>query len=146
LNRFTICFLCDKMRFETGKHEDKLGMLTLAIDDQMARELAQLAHQRATSVDRLAAEAIRSFLRAEADQILEREAQAFARMHAELLEKLPGEYVAIQGGELVDHDTDQATLYLRVTEQYPDEIVLIRQVRPEVELTYTIRTPRLVYE
>jgi hypothetical protein len=73
-------------------------MLTLAIDDQTAKELAQLAHQRATSVDRLAAEAIRSFLRAEADQILKREGQAFARMHAELLERFPGEYIAVRGG------------------------------------------------
>jgi hypothetical protein len=127
------------MRFETGKIEDKISMLTLAIDDQTAKELAQLAHQRATSVDMLAAKAIRSFLRTEADQTLEREEQAFARMHAELLERFPGEYVAVREGEVVDHDADQAVLYLRITEQYPDEIVLIRQVRSEVEITYMIR-------
>jgi hypothetical protein len=126
------------MHFETGTLKDKTGMLTLEIDERMARELAQLAHQRATSVGNLAAEAICNFLRAEADQISQREAQTFAKMHAELLDRYPGEYVAVRGGEIVDHDPDQAALYLRVTERYPDELVLIRQVRPEVEMTYTI--------
>jgi hypothetical protein len=121
-------------------------MVTVAIDEQASRQLKLLAERRATSVDSLAAEAIRAFLRAEAEQVLEREAQAFAEMHAELLAKFPGQYVAVHRGQVIDCDPDQATLYLRVTAQYPDEIVLIRQVRPEMEVTYTILSPRLVHE
>lgn len=112
----------------------------------MSRQLQQLAEQRATSVDSLAAEAIRAFLRAEAEQVLEWEAHAFAEMHVELSAKFPGQYVALDRGQVIDHDSDQATLYLRVTSQYPDDIVLIRQVRPEMEMTYTILSPRLVHE
>ena len=76
-------------------------------------------------------------MRTETEQILEREAHAFAEMHAELLAKFPGQYVAVHREQVIDHDSDQATLYLRVTDQYPDEIVLIRQVRPELEMIYT---------
>jgi hypothetical protein len=121
-------------------------MVTVALDEHMSRQLQLLAEQRAISVDSLAAEAIRAFLRAEAEQILKREAQAFAEMHSELLAKFPGQYVALHRGQVIDYDPDQVTLYLRVTAQYPDEIVLIRQVRPELEMTYTILSPRLVHE
>jgi len=121
-------------------------MVAVQIEDATAKQLAQLAVQRATSVENLAEAAIRSFLRAEADQILEREAAAFAALHAELLARFPDKYVAIHREQLVDHDVDQTVLYLRVLTQYPDEIVLIRQVRPTLEMTYTIRSPRLVHE
>ncbi len=45
---------------------------------------------------------------------MQRETQAFIRMHADLLGKYPGDYVAIYQGKLIDHDHDQLALYQRV--------------------------------
>jgi hypothetical protein len=48
----------------------------------------------------------------------------------------------VYGGQVVDYDGEQLALYLRVRQHYPDEIVLIRQVRPEMERIWTMRTPK----
>ena len=66
----------------------------------------------------------------------EREKGAFRRLHAALREEYMGEYVAIYGEEVVDHDADQTALVTRIDEKYPDLFVLIRPVRQEPEIVY----------
>ena len=73
---------------------------------------------------------------------MDREEAAYRRLHPSLLEKYPGQYVAIYGGELVDYDTDQVKLYLRVKSCYPGEFVWVAPVRPEPEEMYVNRSPR----
>ena len=72
----------------------------------------------------------------------EREKRAFSRLHATLLRQYADEYVAIYHGELVDHDVDQAALWARINEQYPNQFVLIRPIRSEPEITYEHRSMR----
>jgi predicted transcriptional regulator len=121
-------------------------MVTLAIKEQTARQLEQIARNHATSVDEIAEQAIRSYIRLEAKQILTREAKAFAAMHKDLVQQHLGHYVAIRHGVLVDFDENQLDLILRVEDRFPDEVVLIRQVNFEPEKVYTIRSPRIVRE
>jgi len=73
---------------------------------------------------------------------MEQERVAFLKMHSELWEKYPHQYVAIFQGEVVDHDQDELALLKRRNEKYPDDIVLIRQVLQEPERTIVIRSPR----
>jgi len=75
---------------------------------------------------------------------MDREEAAYHRLHPSLLEKYPGQYAAIYGGELVDHDKDQVELYLRVKARYSGKFVWIAPVRPEPEETYAVRSPRFV--
>ncbi|MCP5095862.1 MAG: hypothetical protein GY943_09935 [Chloroflexi bacterium] len=75
---------------------------------------------------------------------MEVERAAFLKMHAELWQKYPYQYVAVFQGEVVDHDDDELTLLERRNEKYPDDIVLIRQVLREPERTIVIRSPRLI--
>lgn len=119
-------------------------MTTVAIDEQTARQLQHFAEQSDVSLDDLVEQAIRGYLRVEAERILEREAKAFAAMHANLLQEHMDKYVAIHHGQLVDSDSDQGMLVLRMTERFPDEVILVRQVRTEVEPTFVIRSPRIV--
>ncbi len=72
----------------------------------------------------------------------EREKEAFHQLHAALLDRFAGEYVAIFGGELVDHDVDRAALMARIDEKIPDAFVLIRPVLPEPEIVYEHRSMR----
>ena len=72
----------------------------------------------------------------------EQEKRAFSRLHATLLNQYAGEYAAIYGGKLVDHGVDQAALLARIDEQYPDQFVLIRPLRPEPEIVYEHRSMR----
>ena len=121
-------------------------MVTLAIKEHTIRELEQVARHHATSVDEIAEQAIRTYLRLEAKQILTREVQAFTDMHAELVQQHLGQYVAVRQGKVVDFDESQLDLVLRIEERFPDEIILIRQVTSEPEKIYTIRSPRIVHE
>ncbi len=77
---------------------------------------------------------------------IEQESDAFKRLHPELLKTMPGEFAAIYQGQLVDHDVDQMVLFQRIETAYPGQPVLIRQVRPEVEQTIMVRSPRVVVQ
>jgi hypothetical protein len=118
-------------------------MVHVAVSDQTVKQLEKIASARSSSVEAVAEEAIREYVRAEAERLIELEAAAFRQLHPELLQKYLGEYVAIRQGALIDHDKDQAMLFTRVNKKYPDDIFLIRQVRPEVEETYQMRSPRI---
>ncbi len=50
-----------------------------------------------------------------------------------LVQQYGEKYVAIREGEVVDSDTDEATLAMRVCSAYPDDFVLVRQVASAVE-------------
>lgn len=78
------------------------------------------------------------------EQTVWREERAFQSMHPTLMQQYPGQYVAIQNGQLVDHDTDQVTLYRRCRQAYVEKYVLIAQIQRSVEETYTFRSPRML--
>jgi hypothetical protein len=80
----------------------------------------------------------------EADsQTLDAEQEAwFARPHAER-QQYAGEYVAVQGGKVVDHDPDQRALYLRVRAQFGRHRVLIIKADWDVPPVFTIHGPHL---
>jgi hypothetical protein len=72
-----------------------------------------------------------------------REMAAYQAMHKKLLMQYENQYVAIYGGQVVDHDRDQLALVKRRLKNYPNEIVMITQVRPEPIRTLHFRSPRL---
>lgn len=78
------------------------------------------------------------------DEAINREGAAYRRLHPELKQKYLGQYVAVHGGKLVDHDSNQVDLYLRVEARYPGEFVWIAPVQEEPEEVYVIHSPRLV--
>jgi hypothetical protein len=72
------------------------------------------------------------------------EMASYQAMHQQLLGKYENQYVAVFGGQVVDHDSDQMALLKRRLKNYPNETVLITQVRPEPIRTLRIRSPRLI--
>ena len=123
-----------------------MNTVAIGLDEKTAHDLAQLARARAVEPSTLAGEAIRAYLRSEAQRAMEQEAEAFRRLHSDLLAAISGEYAAIYGGQLVDHDSDQLVLFQRIETRFPGRPVLIRQVRPEVEQTIMVRSPRIEYD
>ncbi len=116
--------------------------LELVLADNLFSQLQKKATTEGSDVKVLAQEAIHRYIQDEAQQKMQQEIAAYHDMHAHLLANHKGHYVAIHQGELIDHDVEQYELYLRIRERYPDEVVLIRQVRTEAEPTWIIRTPR----
>ena len=73
-----------------------------------------------------------AFHQSDLDSRLAEEEAAFEAMRAALWERFPNQYVAIQGGVVVDQDAAYMTLVERMRERYPDDVaVLIEQVLPE---------------
>jgi hypothetical protein len=66
----------------------------------------------------------------------------FARPAAER-ERYMGEYIAIHRGEVMDHDPDQRTLYLRVRERFGRQPVLIVKADWSAMPDFTLHSPRL---
>jgi len=118
--------------------------LAQALNRDVADVLAEAIQLEAMAVDTGAdpsASALGSALETP-EMVAERE--AFLALHQQLLEQHFGEYVAIQGGQLVDHDPQIGALFARINERYPDRFVLMRRVQASPEIEYRFRSPRLV--
>jgi hypothetical protein len=119
---------------------------------QRAEKLARQQHQEVAAViENVLDEALPQITEdsddeRQADEAVEREGAAYRRLHPELKQKFLGQYVAIYGGKLVDHDSDQVELYLRVKARYLGEFVWIAPVQEEPEEVYTTYSPRFVEE
>jgi hypothetical protein len=123
-----------------------MNTVAIGLDERTAFELGQLARERAVDPSALTNEAIRAYLRSAARDDMEQEARAFRRLHPDLLATIPDQYAAMHRGQLVDHDVDQLALYQRSAARFRGLPVLIRQVRPEVEQTIVIHSPRIETE
>jgi hypothetical protein len=74
---------------------------------------------------------------------MSRNVEAFTALHAELVKRYLGQYVAFYEGQLVDHDPDPIVLLARIRTQFPDQVVLRRKVEPVPEREIHIRHPRI---
>ncbi len=110
-----------------------------SIPQTIYRRVRKLARNRNQSVDAVL-EAGVTMVEASTGP-LESEVEA---MHPELMAHYAGQYVAIYQGQLIDHDQDEIALLSRLDDQYPDEVVLMKKVRPLPEPELRHRSPRLV--
>ncbi len=72
------------------------------------------AEQEARSVNEIVNEALERYLHERHIAKLDAEIAAFEKLHPELRQKYLGQWVAVHEQQLVDHDSDRATLYKRV--------------------------------
>ena len=116
--------------------------MTLTIPQQLYERVQHIAQEQQRNIDEVAREALEQVIShwevSPVSQEKEQEKEAFRQLHAALLEKYAGEYVAISDKKLVDHDVDRAALFARIEKQYPNQFVLIRPVRQELKIVYRI--------
>jgi hypothetical protein len=118
----------------------------LTLSKSATNQLRRLAETKGATAEELAEQAVRQFLRDETGRALQQESAAFRAMHADLTLKYAGDYVAIYGGQVIDHDADQLALVLRIEERYRDAPVLIKQVATEIDEVYHVHSPRLIHD
>jgi hypothetical protein len=75
---------------------------------------------------------------------MQQEVAAFETKYPGLWKQYPHHYVAIYQGIIIDHDTDELTLVQRIDIDYPESVVLIRQVLPQLPQPLVFRLPRFV--
>lgn len=82
--------------------------------------------------------------RTKPNPVVQRERDAYFKLHPQLKEQYLGKYVAIYQGKMIDHDDEPAALFGRVQKQHPNEFVLVTQVHQEPIRTIVVRSPRIV--
>lgn len=123
--------------------------VNISISQALYRRVRELARLRQRPVDDVLEAAVtlaEAALGPSADEevAMAREEAAYQTMHAELMARYAGEYVAIYQGQLIDHDPSELALLRRLDAQYPHEVVLMKQVRPLPEPELRFRSPRLI--
>ncbi len=116
----------------------------LAVEVSTLNQLQKVAQAKGDTVETLVNEVIRQFLQREAEEKMRREMMAFRQQHAELWATYPQQYVALHQGQLIDYDSDRLALWQRIEANYPDEVILIRQVTAEIDRIFEVRSPRLI--
>jgi hypothetical protein len=129
---------------ETTKQKEITNTTQLSVKAITFNRFEKVADEKGHTIEELVEEVIQQYLQREAEQKMKREMEAFRHLHTKLWAKYPHEYVAIYQSMLVDHDPNCSKLWLRIEQKFPHEVVLIRQVTPEVERIYRVRSPRLV--
>jgi hypothetical protein len=127
--------------------------ITVSLSDRAYRRVKQWADARRQDVG----EAIVDFLDenlpntasplippATADADVEQEKAAYLRLYPHLKAEYESQYVAIHGGQLVDHDVDYGALFERIDEKYPDSFVWLTRVEDKPMRTIRARSPRFV--
>jgi len=123
--------------------------VTLDVPENIYQEVAQIAQETQRAVDDVLEEiVIRSFpaFYVDPDQDkMQSEVDAFEAMHPALWEKYPNEYVAVYQSKVIDHDQDEMTLINRVRAIYPDEIIMVDKVLPQLQREIVFRSPRFSF-
>ena len=101
--------------------------------------LRQAAANQKITAEELLHHAVSEYLKKAAEQKIKTENLAFKKLHARLMTKYSGDYVAVHNGKVVDHDKDARALHLRIRKQFGQIPVLLRQV------TYTPEQPELLF-
>lgn len=129
--------------------------VALEIEDRLLSQLERKARSENVDVQVIAQRAIQKYVLNEADEQAEvqqldearekmdQEIAAYRAMHPQLSETHLGQQVAVFQGQLVDSDPDFLALFLRIQERYPDEVVMMREVRAEADPVYRVLSPRL---
>ena len=123
-----------------------MEMATLSIAEETVTGLWQIADSLGITIEVLADKAIRCYLRQEAERKIRGEEQHFRAQHARLLDEYAGQFIAMHEGQVIDSDTDELALYLRICQTHPMVGVLIKQVTPALEDVWVMRSPHLKYD
>ena len=77
-----------------------------------------------------------------AEESLAAERHAFERQRAQLMRRYPGQYVALSGGRVVDHDKQDEALAARMFKKFGDAAFYIARLEQSPTI-YEIPSPEL---
>ena len=121
--------------------QEKQTETVVTLQEDLTKDLEALAARQRVPPDKIIAIALRRYMRQVQEQKIQKEAEAFRTMHAELVEQHQGQVVAIHEGQVVDHDEDFEALHRRIRKQFGRTAILLRRVGAEPERVLTFRSP-----
>lgn len=115
----------------------------IPLSRELFERLQQAAEWKEIGLEQAAQQAITEYVGQFGREKIAKENEAFEAMHAELLAKYRGQYVAIHNGQVVEHAPDLRSLHAKVFARFGYTPILHRQVTDEPEPDVIIRSPRL---
>jgi len=98
-------------------------MPTVTVDPALYEQLQHAAQDRHADPDEIAAAALRAYLW-ELDRLaISDESRRYREQHADIKSKYLGQYIAMHGGKVVDHDATFEALRQRIRAHYGQQPV-----------------------
>lgn len=122
--------------------------ITITVSSKVYRRILEQAKQSHTNVSDLINGVVASAFvpdasaETPAQEKMLQEVEAYKNMHTQLASQYANQFVAIHNGQMVDHDADKEALFLRIKKNFPNEIVLQRQVLENPDPVIHFRSPR----
>lgn len=117
--------------------------VAISLPDDWIEQLNRTADSQNTDLATVLKQAVEHYLSEQARRAIDREQVAYTERHAELLERYAGQYIAIQHGEVIDHDDDRVALSQRIRARYGRSPVFITPVLAQAQQTITVPSPYL---
>ena len=117
-------------------------MAVIQVKSDLIEQIEGVAGRNGGNTQEFVDKAIRIYLAQCQREKIRVEAEAFERQRDFLLSQYAGEYVAINEGQVIDHDEDLRSLHLRVHERLGRVSVLLRKVSTEPSSELIFRSPR----
>lgn len=116
-----------------ASHEgiDTTALLLRLVEDYLASKPVQEPEKHALGWD-------------EQQRKIAQEQKFYEAQHQELLKVYRGQYIAMNDGRVVDHDTNGAVLRRRVRTRYGKKTIFVTPVLEEALQTIQLRSPHLV--
>ena len=118
-----------------------MTLQTIDLRPDLTALLSNNARRENKSVGDLVNEAVEFYLEARWREALNRESAAYAEIHASLWQTIPGMWIAMYEGRIVDQDDDPRALHLRVRDRFGETPILMCQVGPTPQEEIWMRTP-----
>jgi hypothetical protein len=122
--------------------------ILLSVPDTVYQQAEQIAQEEARPVGDVLNDALVQVFSAvhvsEERTLMQAQEAAFRTMHSELLHQFMGQHIAFCDGEVLDHDVDRIALLNRLDRDYPDRLVLVKQVLAEPERIFYIPSNRML--
>ena len=108
-------------------------MTNISLAPELYRQVEAMAEARNLSADDILAEAVRGYLWRSQRAKISVETRIYRERHAELRPQYLGQYIAMDNGQVVDHDIDFNDLHKRIRDRFGRSPVMITKVEEEPE-------------
>ena len=105
----------------------------LVIEPQLYSRIEQAAGEHKIGIDRILTDALRRYLWELDRRKISEESQVYQQRHTELKAQYLGQFIAMHGGQVVDHDPDVTVLRQRVRQCFGRKPVMVTLVEEVAE-------------
>jgi hypothetical protein len=123
--------------------------ITITLDETTYALMSNEAKVKHLKIEEMIAEAAREKYNPwemDGNDPMEAEFEAYVQLHSDLYRLYPNQWVAIYGGQLIDHDLDINALESRLALSHPDAVIYVDKVVSQIVTEIVVRSPRFLSE